>query len=85
MRVSLDQLNYDHAADSPGDGADVVALMTALERLEALDRRKAEVVKLRVMWGLTIPEVAESLGVGPATVDRDWAFAKAWLKKELEA
>ena len=33
-------------------------------------------------WGLNIGEIAESLGIGRATVDRDWSFAKAWLKNE---
>ncbi len=57
--------------------------MAALEKLEELVSRKADVVKLRVLWGLKIGEIAESLDIGRATVDRDWSFAKAWLKKEI--
>ena len=42
-------------------------------------------MKLRVVWGLQMKEVAESLGVSLATVERDWAFAKAWLAREVAA
>jgi FixJ family two-component response regulator len=57
-------------------------LPAALDRLEALDARKADVVKLRALWGLQMREVARSLGVSLATVEHDWAFAKAWLARE---
>ena len=57
--------------------------VAALEKLEKLDSRKADVVRLRVFWGLKIGEIAASLGVGRATVDRDWQFARAWLKEEV--
>lgn len=57
-------------------------LVQALERLEALDARKADVVKMRVVWGLTNDQIAESLGVSRPTVERDWRFAKAWLAEE---
>ena len=63
----------------------VEAVNDAIERLAALDARKADVVRYRVLWGLTVSEVAEALGVGRATVERDWAFAKAWLANELAA
>jgi hypothetical protein len=43
------------------------------------------VVKLRVVWGLTMPQIAESLDVSLATVERDWAFSKAWLAREADA
>ncbi|MFO0974169.1 MAG: ECF-type sigma factor [Phycisphaerae bacterium] len=79
VRVPLD-------VDLPGAAsadADVEGLADALARLELHDSRKAEVVRLRVLWGLSVDEVAESLGVARATIDRDWAFAKAWLRKEL--
>ena len=65
------------------DSADISALNTALKKLEAFDSRKANVVKLRIMCGLTIAEAAESLGVGHATVERDWRFSKAWLAAEF--
>ena len=81
VRVSLDP--DMGVAATERDFADVEALNEALEKLEALDARKADVVRYRVLWGLTTAEAAESLGVAVATVERDWAFAKAWLAKEL--
>lgn len=60
-------------------------LVTALKRLESLDPRKADVVKLRVVWGLEMREIAESLGVSLATIERDWSFSKAWLAREANA
>ena len=64
---------------------EVGCLVTALERLESLDPRKADVVKLRVVWGLEMREIAESLGVSLATIERDWSFSKAWLAREANA
>lgn len=63
-------------------GIEVEALVEALGRLEEFDQRKADVVRLRVIWGLEIREIAESLGISRATVERDWSFAKAWLARE---
>lgn len=60
-------------------------LVEAMERLEQMDPRKADVVKLRVVWGLTNDEIAASLGVSRPTVERDWRFAKAWLAEEAGA
>ena len=60
-------------------------LVEALERLEALDARKADVVKMRVVWAMTNDEIAESLGVSRPTIERDWRFAKAWLMEEAGA
>jgi RNA polymerase sigma-70 factor, ECF subfamily len=82
VRVPLDP-DWGTPAKSQDDGPELSSLVGALEKLEALDSRKADVVKLRVLWGLTNDEVAKSLGIGRATVDRDWSFAKAWLKKEM--
>ena len=59
-------------------------LVSALERLEALDRRQAEVVKMRVVWGLDIVEIAGALGLSASTVKRDWRLARAWLNRELD-
>ncbi len=69
------------AGDLPG--LDLVALGEALDRLEALDARLAEVVYLRFFAGLGVEDTAELLGVSPRTVEKDWAFARAWLKREL--
>jgi len=60
---------------------EILAVNEALEALAAEDATAAEVVKLRYFVGLSIPEIAELLGVAPRTADRNWAFARAWLKQ----
>ena len=64
---------------------DVLALDEALEALAAIDTRQCRVVELRFFAGLTIDEAAEALGVSPATVEREWALAKAWLYRRLSS
>ena len=56
----------------------------ALDRLAAIDPRKAEVVKLRLFVGLEVQEIAAVLNASVKTVQRDWTFAKAWLSRELK-
>jgi RNA polymerase sigma factor (TIGR02999 family) len=79
LRVSLG----DRAAVSPEADFDVLALDLLLDKLAAFDARKSRVVELRYFGGLSLPEVAQTLGVAPATVDRDWRAARAWLHAEL--
>ncbi len=62
---------------------DLVAVHEALLALEATDPRAAKVVELRFFGGLELTEVAEALGLSRATVNRDWALARAWLHREL--
>jgi RNA polymerase sigma-70 factor (ECF subfamily) len=81
-RMSL-SLHAGEADTTQGEGlVDVESLTTALENLEQLDQRKADIVKMRVVWGMSVPEVAEALEVSPSAVDRDWRFAKAWIADE---
>lgn len=63
---------------------DAVELHDALERLAALDARQARVVELRYFGGLSVDEVAETLGVSKRTVEAEWTHAKAWLRAELD-
>jgi RNA polymerase sigma factor (TIGR02999 family) len=77
MRVSL----HDHAAPDPG--FDVLLLDSLLDRLSAFDPRKSRVVELRYFGGLTLQETAHVLDVSPATIDREWRAARAWLRAEL--
>jgi RNA polymerase sigma factor (TIGR02999 family) len=65
------------------DEADLLALHDALEKLAALDPDQARLVELRYFGGLTIEETAEALSISPATVKREWALARAWLRREL--
>lgn len=62
---------------------DVLSLHESLEKLEKIDPRQAQIVELRFFGGLTHAEVAETLGLSLRTVEAEWAFAKAWLRKEL--
>ena len=72
------------AASSPLDaGVDVEALDNALDRLAAMDARRARVVELRYFSGMTIDEIAEVMETSPGTVKRDWTVARAWLFAEL--
>lgn len=54
-----------------------------LQRLEAVDERAAEVVRLRFYAGLSAEETAEAIGMSLSSVKRDWQFARAWLKREV--
>jgi RNA polymerase sigma factor (TIGR02999 family) len=64
---------------------DLLALDEALTRLAALKPARAEVVKLRFFAGLTMSEVAQTLGISLPTAERYWAFARTWLYAELKA
>jgi RNA polymerase sigma factor (TIGR02999 family) len=63
--------------------SDVVDVARALERLEALDARSAEVAKLRLVWGFSTAECARILDSSVRTVEREWGFARRWLAAEL--
>jgi len=62
----------------------VPAFVQALEELEQVDARSAEVTKLRVLWGLSLPEIAETMSLSQRTAEREWQFARAWLQSQLE-
>lgn len=86
VRVPLDpQADITSAPQNDeAEAASIADLAAALEKLDGLDQqRKADVARLRVLWGLTIEEVVQTLDLGHATVERDWEFARAWLGKEL--
>lgn len=69
-----------------GEVADerLLALDEALERLEAIDPTKAKLVKLRFFAGLTMDQAAEALGISTSTADRAWAYARAWVRREVD-
>ncbi len=71
------------AAD--GRREELLALDSALTRLDAISPRQSRIVELRYFAGLTVSEVAEVLGVSPRAVDREWAVARAWLHRELRS
>jgi RNA polymerase sigma factor (TIGR02999 family) len=77
-RIALDQ---NRLAIEPRPD-ETIALDGAMSRLEAKDPRQAEIVLLRFFAGLSIEETAEAMGLSPATVKNEWAFARAWLRRE---
>lgn len=98
-RILLDHALANRAAKRGGTAAHVsldaaldvcdrrdipaVRLHEALQSLEAIDPRQAQVVELRFFSGLTVLEIGELLSISPATVKREWSVAKLWLEREL--
>jgi RNA polymerase sigma factor (TIGR02999 family) len=79
-RLTLDEalaVTEDHADD-------LIAIDEALSALEQLDPRQARIVELRFYVELSVEEIADVLGIGTATVKRDWAMARAWLLQQLQ-
>ena len=77
-RVTLE--NVPGKAD---EGVDILTLNDALDELARIDPLQARLVELRYFTGLNIEETAEALQVSPSTVKREWAVARAWLRREL--
>ena len=100
-RILLDHATAHRAAKRGGEAARVTLdaalevcerqdipareLNEALQSLEAIDPRQAQVVELRFFGGLTVPEIGELLSISPATVKREWSVAKLWLERELRS
>jgi RNA polymerase sigma-70 factor, ECF subfamily len=80
-RIELDE----SAILSPEQSKEIVDLHEALERLAALDSRKAQVVELKFFGGLNYDEIAEVLNIARITARRDWEFARLWLYTELHS
>jgi RNA polymerase sigma-70 factor, ECF subfamily len=79
-RVTLTDLDVS----APEEDLDVLAINDALDRLAGEDPRLAEVVNLRFFVGMSIEETAQAMETSPATVKRDWAFARAWLIEQVD-
>jgi RNA polymerase sigma factor (TIGR02999 family) len=80
QRVEVERVNLE----CPLPDEQLLAVNEALDRLGAVNPRAAEVVKLKFFIGLTEPQVAQHLGLSVPTVQRTWAFARAWLFLELK-
>jgi RNA polymerase sigma factor (TIGR02999 family) len=78
-------LEVEHAQASTfeDDSVDVVAIDTALHKLEQIDAPQSQIVELRYFGGLTLEETADVAGISVATVKREWSMARAWLRREL--
>ncbi len=79
-RIDLDKAEL--AIDGPSD--DLIALDEALEKLSRKDKVKAELVNLRYFAGLTIEQAANILGISTSTADEYWAYARSWLRVEVD-
>jgi RNA polymerase sigma factor (TIGR02999 family) len=80
-RVTLDAIAVPGAIDP----AEMVAFNELFEQLIQHDRQAGEIAKLRIFAGLTVPEIAAVLNMGRRSVDRQWAFARAWLRSHLRS
>src|SRR6516225_4824274 len=80
-RLDLDDIE---PALEEGNGDRLLALDEALRQLEAEDPRKAELVKLRFFAGLTAEQAAAALGVSTSTAEKDWAYARSWLRVAID-
>lgn len=80
-RITLDdhdlQLSFETAEQA-------LALDAALDALEQTDTRAARVVELRYFAGLSLEQVGETLGLARRTIDRDWRFARAFIKSRMD-
>ena len=81
QKIDLDEAILKRADASSID--DLIALDEALMRLSADEKIRAEVVKLRYFTGLSVEQTADILGISPTTVKRYWAYARAWLLREI--
>lgn len=80
--TSAGQLGGKKLATEPA--FDLLALHEALEELTVMDPQQGRIVELKFFGGLSIEETAEVMGIGHATVERDWKMARAWLRRKLE-
>jgi RNA polymerase sigma factor (TIGR02999 family) len=66
-----------------GNDEDLLSLNEALEHLSRFDERQAKIVEMKFFGGLSSPEISDLMGLSRATVDRDWATARAWLHRQM--
>ena len=81
QKYSLD-VALDHLADA--DLLPFIELQDELEQLDRMDKRACLVVHFRFFLGMSLAEVADALGISQKTVERDWRFARAWLRDRLK-
>jgi RNA polymerase sigma factor (TIGR02999 family) len=78
------EIEEAQAATFDESDVDVVAIDTALQKLEKIDAPQSRIVELRYFGGLTLEETASVTGISVASVKREWTMARAWLRRELE-
>ena len=79
-----EKLSLNEAINFAGErGVDLISLDAALKELEVLDAKQTRIVELRFFGGLSLKETAEVLKLSPATVKREWATARLWLRRKM--
>jgi RNA polymerase sigma factor (TIGR02999 family) len=80
----IKRVNFQEAyIEAPDPGQDLVTLDAALDKLKKVDGTAAELVQLRYFAGLSLNETAEIMDISPRTANRVWAYARAWLHREI--
>ena len=80
-----DRLELSEISGSLAPNVDYAALLECLQALEEIDPRQAGIVSMRFFVGLNAEQIATALGISPATVQREWRLARAWLQRELQS
>jgi RNA polymerase sigma factor, TIGR02999 family len=80
-----DRMELSEISGSLTPDVDYVALLECLEALEQIDPRQAGIVSMRFFVGLNADQIGTALGISPATVQREWRLARAWLQRELQS
>jgi len=82
---SSDRIELSEISGALSHEVDYAALLECMEALEQIDPRQASIVSMRFFVGLTAEQIGAAMGVSPATVQREWRLARAWLQRELQS
>lgn len=81
----VDRVELSDISSSLSSEVDYAALIECMETLERIDPRQANIVSMRFFVGLNAEQIATAMDISPATVQREWRLARAWLQRELQA
>lgn len=81
---SVDRIELSEISGALTHEVDYAALLECMEALEQIDPRQANIVSMRFFVGLTAEQIGTAMGISPATVQREWRLARAWLQRELQ-
>lgn len=84
VRVNLDGTGFDVPGPADDEAVELQLVNEALDGLAAVDARKAQLVKHKFFLGLTLEDAADLMEISHSTAHRDWAYARAWLYKEVK-